>query len=219
MPYSLWLIGEKDSIPAQTASTSEWKIFQNLRKSTGGISGLLLLFFCISFYAGLFNHHRSGDKDECWVFLVWIYTYTSLLFAFRLVHEVSFAWIRTDQPVVVRVTVAILVFPKIGRASNAARTVAASSKIDKVVLVMTSTLPIEINKWNRHRKKIGINIVVIPRGMCVRTHLFYCSYNCNQWLNVLASISSFEPCFLCSQIASQIRSNIFPFFNHWETWR
>tara|TARA_B100000780_G_C21049133_1_gene421240 strand:+ start:206 stop:1174 length:969 start_codon:yes stop_codon:yes gene_type:complete len=89
MPYSLWLIGEKDSIPAQTASTSEWKIFQNLRKSTGGISGLLLLFFCISFYAGLFNHHRSGDKDECWVFLVWIYTYTSLLFAFRLVHEVS----------------------------------------------------------------------------------------------------------------------------------
>ena len=87
MPYSLYCWGVSNSPAPETVAEPEWKIFHNLRSSGGGISALVILYFCLSFYLVLYQH--NVQQLSCTLYLVWICTYTTALFLFRVVHEVS----------------------------------------------------------------------------------------------------------------------------------
>ena len=89
MPFSLFWHTVIVTTDSTTSTAPEWKLFQTLRASSGSISGILLLFFCLSLYAGMFQQYRTTYTTECSWFLGWMYMYTTFIFIFRLLHETS----------------------------------------------------------------------------------------------------------------------------------
>lgn len=139
MPWNLYsrglthLHGATGDSSRPTETQAEWKLFIILRRSSGGISGLLLFQFCLSLYVVLWGGARieiqkalanttvyptskapsspSSVVDEseiengplaglksnmldCSSVEPWMVSYTTVLFIFRALHEVSVFWWR-----------------------------------------------------------------------------------------------------------------------------
>jgi hypothetical protein len=96
IPYSLFRWGLSPQTTTQSGTAAEWSLFQILQKSTGGLSGLLLLFFCLcvtvlvqQHHAKTTSTHATSSSVNCILFIVWLVLYTILLLVFRLLHEIS----------------------------------------------------------------------------------------------------------------------------------
>ncbi len=60
MPWHLFCRGRSPLPPAGLSATeAEWKLFQHLRRSAGGLSGLLLFQFCLTLYVVLWGGTRT----------------------------------------------------------------------------------------------------------------------------------------------------------------
>ena len=121
MPWHLYRRGLSAApAGALTASEAEWKLFQHLRRSVGGFSGLLLFQFCLSLYVVLWGgtrvvgsqsrRDRSGLDNVtasapapsstpssllyCPMLTPWMVSYTATLFVFRVSHEAAVLWWR-----------------------------------------------------------------------------------------------------------------------------